>query len=181
MNVERNSEIRLANSRAEPQDATPNPTSMSTTPPLPPEKKGMSCLAMSGIGCLVIIVALFLGGGAVIAKFWPQIQEWVAEAESNPEKAAAKLGIKVVPGAVIIREDDAKSEFTFKIGADGEEMTLNYKDIQSGRQPVITNSKGEVIQLPKKGEAAPAPAVPAPAASAPAEAAPAPASPAPSN
>ena len=149
---------------------TSNLPSMSTTPPLPPEKKGMSCLAMSGIGCLVIIVAIFLGGGAVLAKFWPQIQEWVAEAESNPEKAAAKLGIKVIPGSVIIREDDAKSEFTFKIGADGEEMTMNYKDIQNSRKPVITNSKGEVIQLPAKGKADPAPAasIPAPAPAAPA-------------
>jgi cytoskeletal protein RodZ len=130
----------------------------------------MSCLAMSGIGCLVIIVAIFLGGGAVLAKFWPQIQEWVAEAESNPEKAAAKLGIKVMPGSVIIREDDAKSEFTFKIGADGEEMTMNYKDIQNSRKPVITNSKGEVIQLPANGKADPAPAasIPAPAPAAPA-------------
>lgn len=156
----------------------------------------MSCLAMSGIGCLVIIVALFLGGGAVTAKFWPQIQEFIAEAESNPDKAAAKMGIKVVPGAVIIREDDAKSEFTYKIGANGEEMTLNYKDIQNGRQPVITNSKGEVIGAKSKAAAsapagatpAPAPAAstPAPAAStpapAPAAAAPAPApAPAPSN
>lgn len=149
---------------------TSNLPSMSTTPPLPPEKKGMSCLAMSGIGCLVIIVAIFLGGGAVLAKFWPQIQEWVAEAESNPEKAAAKLGIKVMPGSVIIREDDAKSEFTFKIGADGEEMTMNYKDIQNSRKPVITNSKGEVIQLPANGKADPAPAasIPAPAPAAPA-------------
>jgi cytoskeletal protein RodZ len=130
----------------------------------------MSCLAMSGIGCLVIIVAIFLGGGAVLAKFWPQIQEWVAEAESNPEKAAAKLGIKVIPGSVIIRENDAKSEFTFKIGADGEEMTMNYKDIQNSRKPVITNSKGEVIQLPANGKADPAPAasIPAPAPAAPA-------------
>ena len=130
----------------------------------------MSCLAMSGIGCLIIIVAIFLSGGAVLAKFWPQIQEWVAEAESNPEKAAAKLGIKVMPGSVIIREDDAKSEFTFKIGADGEEMTMNYKDIQNSRKPVITNSKGEVIQLPANGKADPAPAasIPAPAPAAPA-------------
>jgi hypothetical protein len=130
----------------------------------------MSCLAMSGIGCLIIIVAIFLSGGAVLAKFWPQIQEWVAEAESNPEKAAAKLGIKVIPGSVIIRENDAKSEFTFKIGADGEEMTMNYKDIQNSRKPVITNSKGEVIQLPANGEADPAPAasIPAPAPAAPA-------------
>lgn len=125
---------------------------------------------MSGIGCLVIIVAIFLSGGAVLAKFWPQIQEWVAEAESNPEKAAAKLGIKVIPGSVIIRENDAKSEFTFKIGADGEEMTMNYKDIQNSRKPVITNSKGEVIQLPANGDADPAPAasIPAPAPAAPA-------------
>lgn len=163
---------------------------MSTPPQLPQEKKGMSCLAMGGIGCLVIIIALFLGGGAIVAKFFPQIKEFIAEAESNPDKAAAKLGIKVVPGSVIIREDDAKSEFTFKIGADGEEMTMNYKDIQKGRQPVITNSKGEVVQLPKNGEAAPAPAaaepaptapVPAPVVPAPAPAVPAPAAPVPNN
>ena len=71
---------------------------------------------------------------------------------------------------MIIRENDAKSEFTFKIGADGEEMTMNYKDIQNSRKPVITNSKGEVIQLPANGEADPAPAasIPAPAPAAPA-------------
>lgn len=154
---------------------------MNTPPPIPGEekKKGMSCLAIGGIGCLVIIVLLFLGGGAIVAKFFPQIKEFVAEAQTNPDKAAAKLALKIIPGVTIIREDDANQEIAFKVGAEGEELTMNYKDIQKSRQPVIKNSKGEVIDLENLGKGAkagegagvsppepatpPAPAVPAPA------------------
>lgn len=118
---------------------------------------------MGGIGCLVIILAVFLGGGALVAKFLPQIQEYFTEAQANPEKAAAKLAIKLVPGAQILREDDTKREFTFKISDQSEELTLNYANIQSGQKPVITNSKGEVVSLEKiqKDETPSAPPAPA--------------------
>lgn len=150
---------------------------MSTPPPIPGEekKKGMSCLAIGGIGCLVIVILLFVGGGAMVAKFFPQIKEFVADAQANPDKAAAKFALKLIPGVTIIREDDANHEIVFKV-ADGEELTMNYKDLQKTRQPVIKNSKGEAVNLESLGkpaaggagagvsppEAVPPPALPAP-------------------
>ena len=142
---------------------------MSTPPGIPvvKEKKGMSCLAMGGIGCLVIVVALFLGGGAIVAKFAPgfmeKIEEYKKEAASNPDKAAAKLGIKMIPGVVIVKEDDAAKSITFKTGEAGEELTMHYEGMNSGKgKPRVTNSKGEEVGSPTAAEAAP-PAVPAPA------------------
>lgn len=132
----------------------------------------MSCLAMGGIGCLVLIVVLFLGGGALVA---PHFKEWMAAAEefskesaSNPDKASAKLGIKMIPTGQIVREDDAAKTITFKVGADGEEMTMHYEGLSSGKgKPKVTNSKGEEVDLSKKTEeevVVPAPAPEAPAA-----------------
>lgn len=146
---------------------------MSTTPPsVPQEKKGMSCFAIGGIGCLVILVALFLGGGALVAKFFPQwksaMEEYSKNAASNPDKAAALLGIKLLPNVVIVREDDAAKSITFKAGPEGEEMTMHYDGLSQGKaRPRVTNSKGQDVDLAAKrkaeaSQAAPA-ATPAPA------------------
>ena len=109
----------------------------------------MSCLAMGGIGCLVLLIAAFLGGGALVAKFAPgvmdKIKEYQKEAEANPEKAAAKLGIKMIPGAKIVKEEDAKKEITFTVGGTQEELTMSYDGINNGNKPVIKNSKGEIM------------------------------------
>jgi hypothetical protein len=147
---------------------------MSTPPGIPvvKEKKGMSCLAIGGIGCLVIVVVLFLGGGAIVAKFAPgfmeKIQEYQKEAASNPDKAAAKLGIKLIPGVVIVKEDDAAKSITFKTGEAGEELTMHYEGMNSGKgKPRVTNSKGEEVGTPAAAEAAPVPAPPAAPAPAP--------------
>ncbi len=158
---------------------------MSTPPGLPTEKKGMSCFAIGGIGCLVILIALFLGGGALVATYFPKLKEtfeanfpkwkealesYSKEAKANPDKATAKLGLKMIPTVQIVREDDAAHTITFKTGADGEEMTMHYEGISSGKgKPKITNSKGEEVDLSKKSkEAAPVPAPPAPPAPVPA-------------
>jgi hypothetical protein len=160
---------------------------MSTPPPVSTEKKGMSCLAMGGIGCLVLIVVLFLGGGIFVAKFLPPewksaIEEFSKDAAANPEKASAKLGIKIIPNVQIVREDDAAKTITFKVGADGEEMTMHYEGISSGKaKPRVTNSKGEEVNLGEPGAAAaPAPEAVTPAPVAP-EAPAAPAVPAPTQ
>ena len=152
---------------------------MNTPPPISTEKKGMSCLAMGGIGCLVLIVVLFLGGGALVAKFLPgwkaNMEEFTKESASNPDKATAKLGIKMMPTAQIVREDDAAKSITFKVGADGEELTMHYEGLSSGKgKPKVTNSKGEEVDASHKPVAAPEAAAPAPEAPA-VPAAPAPA------
>jgi hypothetical protein len=50
--------------------------------------------------------------------------------KSSPDKATAKLGLKMIPSVIIVREDDAAKTITFKAGPDAEEMTMHYE----GRQ-----------------------------------------------
>lgn len=128
----------------------------------------MSCLAIGGIGCLVILAVLFLGGGALVAKFFPQwksaFEEYSKNAASNPDKAAAMLGIKMLPNVQVVREDDAAKSITFKSGAEGEELTMHYEGLSQGKgRPRVTNSKGEDVDMAarRKTEAATSPA-PAP-------------------
>lgn len=111
----------------------------------------MSCLGVGGVGCLVIIVGFLAAGGFVAYKYGPKIkaaaEEYQRDAASSPDKAAAKLGLKFIPDVVIVREDDAAKTITYKMGAAGEEMTMHYDGMTSGKtKPKITNSKGEVIE-----------------------------------
>lgn len=95
------------------------------------------------------------------------MEEYQKDAKSSPDKAAAKLGLKMIPNLQILREDDVAKTITFKTGANGEEMTMHYEGISTGQtKPKITNSKGEEVDLSQKsGGATPAPApVPAPPA-----------------
>jgi hypothetical protein len=129
----------------------------------PKEKKGMSCLAIGGIGCLVIIVALFLGGGAVVAKFFPQIKEFVGEFKANPNLE-------------VVNDDQVKRELTFKVKGEAETYTLNLNDLKNSKDGKIKvkTSSGQEIELDPKvlgaggSPSAPAPAPPALPAPAPA-------------
>lgn len=132
----------------------------------------MSCLAMGGIGCLVIIIALFLGGGAIVAKYWDKIQEAV----KNPERTAVTVIFNANPNIELVSEDAAKREMTFKFKGDAETYTMNlneFKDAKDGKIS-LKNGKGESIEvelaqlatLTGLSSSAPVPA-PAPAPAAP--------------
>lgn len=119
----------------------------SPVPPALPEKKsGLSCLAMGGIGCLVLIVALFLGGGAIVAKFLPQIKQFVADAEKDPARAAAMLALSMNPDIKVQGTDEEKRTVTFKVKSSGETMTVSFEDISKGKL-TMTNDKGEEISI----------------------------------
>ncbi len=133
------------------------------------EKKGMSCLAIGGIGCLVIIVALFLGGGAVVAKFFPQIKEFVGEFQKDPERAAFMLIFKANPNLEVVNDDQVKRELTFKVKGEAETYTLNLNDLKNSKDGKIKvkTSSGQEIELdPKVLGAGGSPSAPAPAPSA---------------
>jgi hypothetical protein len=115
-------------------------------PPLPNEKKGMSCLAVGGIGCLVLLAAVFLGGGALVAKFLPQIKTFMSDMEKDPVKAAAMLALNVNPDIEVQSTDDEKREVTFKIKSSGESMTVSFEDLSQGKLK-MTNGKGEEISI----------------------------------
>jgi hypothetical protein len=118
----------------------------SVPPPIPTQKKGLSCLAMGGIGCLVLIVVAFLGGGALLSTFLPQIKQFVADAEKDPARAAAMLALKVNPDIEVQSTDEEKRTVTFKVKSSGETMTVSFEDISKGKL-TMTNAKGEEISF----------------------------------
>ena len=108
----------------------------------------MSCLAMGGIGCLVIVIALFLGGGAIVAKFFPQFKEVMADFQKDPERAAVMMMLKMIPNVEILTTDDAKREVTFKAKGNEEIYTMNFSAIKGANgKLMVKNSKGEEIEF----------------------------------
>jgi hypothetical protein len=119
----------------------------SEAPQPPPLKKKTSCLWVSGLGCLSLIAILGVGG-YLILPYFPQWKEAFLEYQrnsaANPDKAAAKLTIRLIPQVQILREDDEAKTITFKSGPQGEELTLHYEGIGGGaKKPRLTNSKGQ--------------------------------------
>ncbi len=109
-------------------------------PPAPAEKKkGLPPLAWAGIGCgtlvlVAIVVALVLLIG------W--CRRTVDEFQENPERATARMVVKMNPELEMVREDEAAGTITVRT-KDGEEMTLGYADIAEGRI-TFTDADGNV-------------------------------------
>jgi len=114
---------------------------MSTPPPVP-QKKGISGLAIVGIGCLGLIVIAFLGGGFLVAKFMPKLKEMAGEFEKDPAKAATLMALKMNPDVEILNTDDTKREVTFKVKSSGETTTISFDDFEKGKI-TLKNDKGE--------------------------------------
>lgn len=105
---------------------------------------------MTGIGCLVLVVLGLVGGGALVAKFMPQLKEFAEDAKKNPNKAAAKLILNVMPGFQMVRDEEDKQQFVFTVSGTTEEFTMNYADAKDGKGLVIRNSKGEEVSIENK-------------------------------
>lgn len=114
---------------------------MSNPPPVP-QKKGLSGLAVVGIGCLGLIVIAFLGGGILVAKYLPKLKEVAGDFEKDPAKAATLLALKMNPDVEILSTDDAKREVTFKTKADGKTTTVSFDEFEKGKI-TVKNDKGE--------------------------------------
>lgn len=107
----------------------------------PQQKKGLSVFAIAGMGCLGLLVLLFLGGGIIVAKFMPQIKEMAAEYEKDPALFAIRI-LEMNPDIEVIKKDDAKREITFKTKSTGETVTITYDDLASGKMN-MKKEKGE--------------------------------------
>jgi hypothetical protein len=104
-----------------------------------PQKKGLSPIAWIAIGCggLIVVgaIALFAAGLFVTKK----VADVVEEAQDNPAKAMAEMVIKMNPELEFIESDDETVTFRDE---KGEEVTLNFADIQDGKFSIET-SEGE--------------------------------------
>lgn len=122
------------------------PLSHMNPPQLPTQKKGLSGCAIAGMGCLTIVIILFLGGGFLVAKFMPDLKQMAADFEKDPGKAATLMALKMNPDVEVLHVDDTKREVTFKLKSSGETTTLSFDDIEKGKFS-LKNDKGEKISV----------------------------------
>ena len=109
----------------------------------PAPKKGLSGLAIAGIGCgslLVLVIAVFAFIGM---KAMDKMKEVAgADWQKNPAKSAAMVAAKMNPDWDFVKADDAKGEITVKVKKTGEEITMAYNEVQQGKF-TMKNSNGE--------------------------------------
>ena len=98
-----------------------------------PERKGLHPLAWVGIGCgvlLVIVVAVTLVGGFFLARTVKNVAE---DFENNPGLAAAKIIVKASPELEEVDVDEDAGTMTIRNTKTGELITVNFDDIKEGR------------------------------------------------
>lgn len=132
----------------------------------PAPKKGLSGLAIAGIGCgalLLLIIAVFAYIGMTAMKKMKEVagDDW----QKNPTRAAALVAAKMNPEWDFVKADDAKGEITVKVKKTGEEITMSYNEVSQGKFK-MKNSNGEETVIGGADTAPPAwvPAYPGAAA-----------------
>ncbi len=107
-----------------------------------PAKKGLPTIAWIGIGCgalIVIIVLVLAVGGFLVARKAKQVAGDL-DFEGNPALSAARLIVRLNPELEEVSTDEEKGTMTVRNTKTGEEITVNFEDIQDGR---LSFSKGD--------------------------------------
>lgn len=119
---------------------------MDTPPPVgQPPKKGLSGLAIAGIGCGALILVAFIAFVGLGMWGVSKVKEVAGEDwQKNPVKAGMMLALKMNPEIEIVSTDDAKGEVTIKNKKSGETITMSYDEAAKGKFEIST-SKGERV------------------------------------
>jgi hypothetical protein len=117
-------------------------------PTPPPQKKGLSGLAVAGIGCGALLLLGGIAGGLVIMKGYQKLKEVTGDLdfEKNPAKSAALMALRLNPELEIVTVNDATGEVTVKEKKSGDTVTMSFEDIAQGKF-TIKNSKGETVTM----------------------------------
>lgn len=118
--------------------------SIPTNPNSPEPKKGMSGLAMAGIGCGGLFIVIGVAGFLLLGKACSKIKEVASEMEKNPS-AMVTMALKLNPEIEVISTDDAKREVTFKVKKTGKVTTMSFDDIKNGKFKMTTDGQEVVI------------------------------------
>ena len=118
------------------------------SPPQSPKKKGMSGLAVAGIGCGALLLLTGIAGGLLVMKGCQKIKEVAGDLdfEKNPTKAAAMIALRMNPDLEVITVNDATGEVTVKEKKSGDTITMSFDDIAQGKF-TIKNAKGETVTM----------------------------------
>jgi uncharacterized protein YneF (UPF0154 family) len=108
-----------------------------------PAKKGIPIWAWVGIGCaalvMVVLVVVMVGGFFVARK----VQDVAADFEENPALATARMIVKLNPELEEVSTDEDAGTMTIRNTKTGEEITVNFEDIEEGRFS-FTTDEGEI-------------------------------------
>lgn len=133
-----------------PADSDPlmNQNPPQPSPPQSPKKKGMSGLAVAGIGCGALLLLTGIAGGLLVMKGCQKIKEVAGDLdfEKNPTKAAAMIALRMNPDLEVITVNDATGEVTVKEKKSGDTITMSFDDIAQGKF-TIKNAKGETVTM----------------------------------
>jgi len=108
-----------------------------------PTKKGMPAWAWIGIGCaalLILVLVVVMVGGFFVAR---KVQDVAADFEENPALATARMIVKLNPELEAVSTDEEAGTLIIRNSKTGEEITVNFEDIEEGRFSFSTD-KGEI-------------------------------------
>lgn len=108
-----------------------------------PAKKGIPVWAWVGIGCaamVILVLIVVMVGGFFVAR---KVQDVAADFEANPAMATAKMIVKLNPELEEVSSDEEAGTITVRNTKTGEEITVNFEDIEEGKFS-FTTGEGEI-------------------------------------
>ncbi len=108
-------------------------------------KKGLSGLAIAGIGCGGLFIIVVLAGGLLLQKGCSKIIEATSEMRDHPVTAGAKLIVAMNPNLELIKADETTKEITIKDKQSGQVMTMSLDDMQKGKFKVSDDKGNETV------------------------------------
>lgn len=117
-----------------------------TPPPMIAPKKGLSGLAIAGMGCGGLLLLFILVAALLVMKACNKVKEVAGDFTVNPAKAMAMIVLKSNPELDVVKTDDAKGEITVRNKKSGEVVTMSFEDIKKGKF-TMKNAKGEEVSI----------------------------------
>ena len=120
------------------------------TPNSSEPKKGLSGLAIAGIGCGGLLILLGIGVMLLLAKGCAMVKEAAGDFQKNPAKAAAVLMVKANPDLDLVKTDDTTGEITVRDKKSGQTTSMSFDDLSKGKL-TFKNDKGEEVSIDASG------------------------------
>jgi uncharacterized protein YneF (UPF0154 family) len=108
-----------------------------------PAKKGLPVWAWVGIGCgalMILVLVVVMVGGFFVAR---KVKDVAADFEENPALATARMIVKLNPELEEVSTDEEAGTMTVRNTETGEEITVNFEDIEEGKFS-FTTGEGEI-------------------------------------
>ena len=102
-------------------------------------------LVLGGLAAFSLGSWLWGKGKGMLSEAGVQLDEF----SKKPERALAKMFIKMNPDIELVSEDETAGTMTVKIKSSGQVLTVSWKDLAEGKL-VVKNDTGEVVTVDSK-------------------------------